>query len=107
MSSIEDRVKTLEQLLMTVLSNMGDTRSAISDGFKKTNDNFIKIHEKIDTLSGNTKRGFQDVSLDLASICSRKEGIQSFWQLAIQNIRQECCRIIGKNECRARSKVWY
>jgi len=43
----------------------------------------------------------------ILSSCRRQEGIQSFWQLALQNIRQECCREIGKNECRVRSKVWY
>lgn len=89
MGSLEDRVKTLEQLLLTVLSNMGETRSAISDGFKKTNDNFIKIHEKIDTLSGNTKRGFQDVSLDLASIQEEITKINSVtgYEEAVNNMR--------------------
>jgi hypothetical protein len=89
MAELEERVKTLEQLLLTVLSNMGETRSAISEGFKKTNDNFIKIHEKIDTLTGNTKRGFQDVSLDLASIQEEISKINSVtgYEEAVNNLR--------------------
>jgi len=89
MASLEERVKTLEQLLLTVLSNMGETRKAISDGFQKTNDNFTKIHEKIDTLSGNTKRGFQDVSLNLESIQEEISKINSVtgYEEAVNNMR--------------------
>ena len=89
MASLEDRVNTLEQLLMTVLSNMGETRQAISDGFKKTEENFVKIHEKIDTLSGNTKRGFKDVTLDLASIQDEISKINSVtgYEEAVNNMR--------------------
>jgi hypothetical protein len=88
MTSLEERVKTLEQLLMVVISNMGETRKAISDGFTKTNGNFTKIHEKIDTLTGNTNRGFQDVTLDLANIQDEISKINSVtgYEEAINNM---------------------
>ncbi len=89
MASLEERVNTLEQLLITVLSNMGETRQAISDGFTKTNSNFTKIHEKIDTLTGNTNRGFEDVTLDLANIAEEISKINSVtgYEQAVNNMR--------------------
>lgn len=89
MASLEDRVKTLEQLLFVLVTSMSDTRDAIGNGFKKTDENFTKIHEKIDTLSGNTKKGFQDVSLDLASIQDEISKINTVtgYEQAVNNMR--------------------
>jgi peptidoglycan hydrolase CwlO-like protein len=86
MASLDERVDNLERLLNIVITNIGVTRELFTDGFKKIDENFTNInqkvskigteinalHSKIDGLSGDTATNFDDVKLELASI---QEGI--------------------------------
>ena len=86
---LEVRTNGLESLLTMVISNMGETRKAISEGFQKTDNNFSQIHDKIDKLTGNTKKDFHCVNLNLESI---KEEIAKIneatgYEQAINNLR--------------------
>jgi len=89
MASLEERVQSLEGLLILILDNIGGTRDAISEGFKKTDDNFVKIHEKIDALSGDTSENFKQVDLNLSSIQDEISKINQVtgYEQAMNNLR--------------------
>lgn len=89
MASLEERVQALENLIVVVLDNIGETRKAISEGFKKTDENFTKIHEKIDALSGDTSANFENVDLHLLSIQEEISKINQVtgYEEAITNLR--------------------
>lgn len=103
MASLEDRVKTLEQLLFVLVTSMSDTREAISNGFKKIDENFINIDKKfnkadtqllniqskIDTLSGETDKHLKKVHIKLVSIQEEISKINTVtgYEEAVNNMR--------------------
>lgn len=103
MASLEDRVKTLEQLLFVLVTSMSDTRDAIGNGFKKIDENFINIDKKfakvdtdllniqtkIDTLSGDTDIHLKKVHIKLVSIQDEISKINTVtgYEQAVNNMR--------------------
>lgn len=89
MASIEDRINALENLLGQLITDIRETRTTISAGFEKIDENFIKIHEKIDTFSGKTAKNFQKVDLNLSSIQEEISKINSVtgYEDAINNLK--------------------
>ncbi len=79
---MEKRVEDLEKNLSAVVSHIKDVHSAISGGLGKVDTNFEKItahlnkieaellivNSKIDSLSGNTEKGFGDVNVSLEDL---------------------------------------
>ncbi|MDB5006532.1 MAG: hypothetical protein JWP45_925 [Mucilaginibacter sp.] len=81
-SKLEERVVALEKLLGVLIADIRGTRSSISAGFEKIDNNFINIDKKfkkvdddlillrhaVDALSGQTDDDFKKVHVKLVSI---------------------------------------
>lgn len=60
--------KDIIDLLGAMINDINSAKDAITEGFKKVDDNFKEVHKRIDDLSGNTTSDFKDVKFELKTI---------------------------------------
>jgi hypothetical protein len=67
-NSLEDKVTELEKTIAELVAISRELRTNIAHGFTKVDENFVKVNDRLDTLQGDTTKGFKKVDVKLDTL---------------------------------------